>query len=129
MLDAWSQHLAVFVTLSVVVVVALLLGAHVYLKNRNFRHEERLASMQEGYPRMLFLSEKLLRYVPWEFWASLVLLILLAALFLVCSYSGLSSAGATLLELIKYVTGAVIGSLFGKNKRVEEPDLGVKKGK
>ncbi len=46
-----------------------------------------------------------------------VSLILLAALFLACSYTGLSTAAATLLELVKYVTGDVIGSLFGKAEK------------
>jgi hypothetical protein len=117
MLNAWSQHPGYFVAVAVLVLAVLALFAYVYLRNCKFRYEERSIAMKADRPRLLFFSEHLLRYIPWQFWASLMLLLLLAALFLACSYSGLSTSATSLLELVKYVTGAVIGSLFGKNDR------------
>jgi hypothetical protein len=114
MLNAWTQHPIFFVALAVLGLAVLALLAYVYLKNCDLRYKERASAMQAGRPRLLFFSEHLLRYIPWQFWASLMLLLLLAVMFLGCSYSGLSTSASALLELVKYVTGAVIGSLFGK---------------
>jgi hypothetical protein len=117
MLNAWTQHPGFFVTLGILTLVVLLLLAYVYLKNCELRYKERASAMQAGRPRLLFFSEHLLRCIPWQFWASLMVLLLLAGMFLACSYSGLSTSASALLELLKYVTGAVIGSLFGKSNK------------
>lgn len=122
MLNAWTQHPVFFVTLGGLALAALALLAYVYLKNCEFRYKERASAMQVGRPRLLFFSEHLLRYIPWQFWASLMVLVLLAGLFLACSYSGLGTSAGALLELLKYVTGAVIGSLFGKGDKVGTQD-------
>jgi hypothetical protein len=61
----------------------------------------------------LFFAARLLMYVPWQFWTSLVILIIVI-LAAVLTQGEMSKA---FLELSKYVTGAVIGSLFGDTQR------------
>lgn len=116
MIQAWSQHPGFFVLESSIVVAILCLASYVFLRNRDFRHRERIQFLQSPLAGTeLFFSGKLLRYIPWQFWTSLGILILLVACYFAAAYIAKDSgATAAFLDLIKTVTGAVLGSLFGK---------------
>lgn len=117
MYQAWLQHPGYFVLESLVVLAVLSLTGYVFLKNRDFRHKERVQFLQNPRPDSeLFFSGKLLNYIPWQFWTSLGILILIIICYFVTGrVSNDTRAAGTFLDLIKTVTGAVIGSLFGKS--------------
>lgn len=106
------------------IVLLAAIAGYVFVRNREFRSRERLAALEKGVNSELFFSGRLLRYVPWRFWMSCGILISFVLLFSILKYKHLDDAAASFLELIKYVTGAVIGSMFGitdeKNSEAEK---------
>ena len=127
MLGAWSLHPGYFVLLSSLTVIFVLFIGVLFFKTREFKHKERMEFIARGQPVIFSFSEKLLRYVPWQFWASSSILVLLIGLFLVCTLNNnLQTTSTTVLEIIKFVTGATIGALFGKNS-VAAPSGGTPK--
>ena len=116
MYQAWVQHPGFFVLESLIILAALCLGGYVFLKNRDFRNRERLEFLKNPQPGSeLFFSAKLLKYIPWQFWTSLgILILILICYFAAGEFKDASTARPAFLDLIKTVTGAVIGSLFGK---------------
>jgi hypothetical protein len=62
-----------------------------------------------------FFAGRLLNYVPWQFWTSFAILLIL----ILSSFLADGENQKVFLELTKYVTGAVIGSLFGTSGRNE----------
>lgn len=115
MLGAWDHHPGIFVVLSLLLGIIVIVAVLCFFKTRKFKHEERMVLLRADRPVIFSFSEKLLRYVPWQFWASSGILVLLIVLFLICSSFSLKDPSATVLEIIKFVTGATIGALFGKN--------------
>lgn len=113
MLEAWKQSPGYFVMLAVSLLSALIVVVVAFLKNRGFRHVERMRAMELNRVAESFFAGRLLGYIPWQFWTSFAILIALIG-------SSLITGGETqkvFLELTKYVTGAVIGSLFGEKAR------------
>lgn len=97
------------------VAVALIIG---YVVVRPYRTKERLAALEKGVNAELFFSGRLLAYIPWPFWASVSILILLLIALGFFRYLNDKETTVSLLELIKYVVGAVIGSMFnGSGKK------------
>ena len=86
-----------------------------YTKMRPLRSQERLAALERGQNADLFFSGRFLHYIPWQFWTSFAILVLLIVTYFVSSAFNLDRAQNSFLELIKYITGAVVGSLFGKS--------------
>lgn len=121
MIQAWSQHPGFFVVESLIALAFLCIMSFVFLRNRTFRHKERIEFLQNPHPGTeLFFSGKLLKYIPWQFWTSLGILILVVICYFVAMYmTADKTAPAAFMDLIKTVTGAVIGSLFGKSVKLD----------
>jgi hypothetical protein len=114
MLEAWNSSPGYFITLALIGITALVVLMLGFLKNRGYRHIERMKAMELNRIEESFFAGRLLKYIPWQFWTSFSILVVLIL-------SSIATSGDTekaFIELAKYVTGAVIGSLFG-NKVVE----------
>lgn len=90
-----------------------------FYKNRGFRHIERMKAMELNRVEESFFAGRLLIYVPWQFWTSFAILLLL----IITSFLMDKENQGVFLELTKYVTGAVIGSLFGNHVRSKPHEL------
>lgn len=102
-----------------IVVISLALIA-AYILARRQRTAERLAAMQQGYDLDLYFSSKLLGYIPWQFWMSAFILVVLIVAVFVSRQMDMADATESFVDLVKYVTGILFGSMFGKNA---EPNL------
>jgi hypothetical protein len=112
MFEAWSKSPEYFAAVGIIFLGCLVVVTWAFCKNRGFRHLERMKAMELNNVEESFFAGRLLKYIPWQFWTSFgILLLLIVAFFLTKE----SEAQKTFLELTKYVTGAVIGSLFGSN--------------
>ena len=60
-----------------------------------------------------FFAGRLLSYIPWQFWTSFAILLVL----IIASFLSSVDNQKVFLELTKYVTGAVMGSLFGNSAK------------
>lgn len=107
------------ITIAVTVIGLALIVA--YTKLRPYRHKERMAALEKGQNPDLYLSGRLLKYIPWQFWTSAAILVLLILAYFVSLRLGAASAQASFVELIKYLAGAVIGSLFGNASGTQSP--------
>ena len=108
----WTSHPGYFIILTALFLCILIVVVFGMLKNRPYRHKERMKAMELNNVHESFFAARLLMYVPWQFWTSLVILIIVIL-------SAVLTEGETskvFLELSKYVTGAVIGSLFGNTQ-------------
>lgn len=121
MFEMWKSHPGYFITLFALLLCFLIVVVFGMLNNRPYRHKERMKAMELNNIHESFFASRLLVYVPWQFWTSMVILIIIIL-------SALFTDGETnkvFLELSKYVTGAVIGSLFGntqgQNKEEQSP--------
>lgn len=103
-----------FLALLVAVTVLLLAVIVAYVVVRPQRTRERMAALEKGTDAQLYFSGRLLSYIPWQFWTSVAILVLLIVAFFISSQLALEDAQKSFLELVKYVTGAVFGSMFGK---------------
>jgi hypothetical protein len=115
MLDAWSQYPGYFIALALVFLGVLIAVLIAFSKNRGFRHIERMKAMELDRVEESFFAGRLLNYVPWQFWTSFAILLIL----ILSSFLADGENQKVFLELTKYVTGAVIGSLFGTSGRNE----------
>ena len=115
MLEAWSQNPGYFITLAIACLGVLIIVLIAFYKNRGFRHIERMKAMELNRVEESFFAGRLLNYVPWQFWTSFAILLVL----IISSFLTDGENQKVFLELTKYVTGAVIGSLFGNNVRNE----------
>src|ERR671931_1100955 len=109
MLEAWNSSPGYFITLALIGITALVVLMLGFLKNRGYRHIERMKAMELNRIEESFFAGRLLKYIPWQFWTSFSILVVLIL-------SSIATSGDTekaFIELAKYVTGAVIGSLFG----------------
>jgi hypothetical protein len=113
MLEMWVSHPDYFITLAVVFICILIVIVIGILRNRPYRHKERMKAMELNNVDEAFFAARLLMYVPWQFWTSLVILIIVIA----ASVLSTEEASKAFVELSKYVTGAVIGSLFGSAQK------------
>jgi hypothetical protein len=98
----------------VAITIVVVTGIWAYVKIRPLRNKERLAALEKGQNSELFFSSRLLHYIPWQFWTSFAILLLLILAFFISAGFHIQEAQESFLELIKYITGAVVGSLFGK---------------
>jgi len=107
----------IIIPITVATTIVLLAGiwAFSYVKMRPLRSKERLAALEKGENSDLYFSGRLLNYIPWQFWTSFAILLLLILAYFTSSFFHLEEAEKSFLELTKYITGAVVGSLFGKN--------------
>jgi len=113
MFEMWKSHPGYFIILLALLLCFFVVVVFGMLKNRPYRHKERMKAMELNNVNESFFAARLLMYVPWQFWTSLVILVIIIL-------SALFTEGETnkvFLELSKYVTGAVIGSLFGNTQR------------
>lgn len=117
MLEAWNLHPWFFLFVSVAGIFVFLILGIWQNRSRTFRHEERIACIEKGIPLVYTFSERLLRSVPWQFWTSLLILLVLIATVFVSSRLGLTKAADSATELIKYVTGATMAALFEKGTK------------
>ncbi len=115
MLEAWNQNPGYFVALAIVILGVLIVVLIAFYKNRGFRHIERMKAMELNRVAESFFAGRLLNYVPWQFWTSFAILLVL----IISSFLTHGETQKVFLELTKYVTGAVIGSLFGNNVKNE----------
>lgn len=115
MLEPWSQFPVHFIVLAIVFLIVLIVVLIAFYKNRGFRHIERMKAMELNRVEESFFAGRLLNYVPWQFWTSFAILLVL----IISSFLTDGENRTVFLELTKYVTGAVIGSLFGSNVRNE----------
>jgi hypothetical protein len=92
-----------------------------FLKNRGYRHLERMRAMELDRVEESFFAGRLLTYIPWQFWTSFAILVLLILASMIAQGP---ENQKVFLELTKYVTGAVIGSLFGKTNRPTKKEAG-----
>src|SRR5436309_8559842 len=114
MLEAWRQNPGYFVVVSALLLPAFIALLLAFLKNRGYRHVERMKAMELDRVEESFFAGRLLTYIPWQFWTSFgILVVLILAFFLTTDQDNQK----VFLELTKYVTGAVIGSLFGKGTK------------
>jgi|SRR6266571_964250 len=116
MLDAWKQSPGFFVALTITLLAVLIVATIGFYKNRGFRHIERMKAMELNRVESSFFARRLLSYIPWQFWTSFAILVVL----IVSSFVSSGDNQKVFLELTKYVTGAVIGSLFGKSLKEQE---------
>jgi hypothetical protein len=107
------ETIVIAITVEITIVVLAVIAA--YTKMRPLRSQERLAALEKGQNPDLYFSGRLLHYIPWQFWTSFSILILLIVAYFASSGLHMEDAQKSFLELIKYLTGAVVGSLFGKN--------------
>ncbi len=105
--------------LLVAVTVLLLAVIVAYVVVRPQRTRERLAALEKGTDAQLYFSGRLLSYIPWQFWTSVAILLLLVVAYFISSQLALEDAQKSFLELVKYVTGAVFGSMFGKGNEAQ----------
>ena len=124
MLEALSQSPRYFIALAIVLLAVLILVLIAFYKNRAFRHIERMKAMELNRVEESFFAGRLLNYVPWQFWTSFAILLVL----IISSFLTDGENQKVFLELTKYVTGAVIGSLFGNNVRNERDNTQRKEG-
>lgn len=113
MFEMWKSHPGYFIALLALLLCFFIVVVFGMLKNRPYRHKERMMAMELNNVNESFFAARLLMYVPWQFWTSMVILIIIIV-------SALFTSGETnkvFLELSKYVTGAVIGTLFGNTQR------------
>jgi len=113
MFEIWKSHPGYFIILFALILCFLIVIVVGILRNRPYRHKERMKAMELNNVHESFFAARLLMYIPWQFWTSLVILIIIIL-------SAIFTSGETnkvFLELSKYVTGAVIGSLFGNTQR------------
>ena len=120
MLEAWTLHPWFFAFVSAAGIVLLSLLGIWENKTRNIRHQERLACIQKGTPLVYTFSERLIRSVPWPFWASLLILAVLIVFVFISSKLGLTETAKSATELVKYVTGATMAALFGSGSNKTE---------
>jgi hypothetical protein len=121
MTEVWNQSpwlIALGVVAILAAFVAVIFG---FLKNRGYRHIERMRAMELNRVAESFFSGRLLAYIPWQFWTSFAILVILIASAMITSDG---DTRKVFLELTKYVTGAVIGSLFGKGNTGVKADGG-----
>ena len=109
------ENIIIPITVAFTIVVLAGIWAFAYVKMRPLRSKERLAALEKGQNSELYFSGRLLHYIPWQFWTSFAILLLLILAYFISSAFHIEEAQKSFLELIKYITGAVVGSLFGKN--------------
>jgi hypothetical protein len=108
------------VVITIALMVVAVTGIWAYaVKIRPTRKEERLQALAKGQNPDLYFSGRLLHYIPWQFWTSFAILLLLIIAYFASSGFNLNEGQKSFLELIKYMTGAVVGSLFGKDPRAK----------
>ena len=103
------------IVITIALAIVALAGILAYTKLRPLRSQERLEALKKGQNPELFFSGRLLNYIPWQFWTSFAILVLLIIAYFISSCFDIDEAQKSFLELIKYITGAVVGSLFGKS--------------
>jgi ABC-type Fe3+ transport system permease subunit len=108
----------VVITIALMIVAVIGIWAYAW-KIRPTRKEERLLALEKGQNPELFFSGRLLHYIPWQFWTSFAILLLLIIAYFISSGGKNNEGQKSFLELIKYMTGAVVGSLFGKGNTAE----------
>ena len=116
MSEAWIQAPGLLVFLSIILLGALIVLTLGFCKNRGFRHIERMKAMELNRVEESFFAGRLLSYIPWQFWTSFGILVVL----ILSSFLSSGDNQKVFLELTKYVTGAVIGSLFSKGLKRPE---------
>ena len=104
-----DTNLAVAALTSIILAVII-----AYVRVRSYRSKERLAAIEKGLKLELYVTGQMLRSIPWQSWAGSVILVLLILAYFISSRLQLNQGEQSFLELIKYLTGAVVGSLFGK---------------
>jgi len=110
--------------ITVAVTVIARAGIIAYTKRRPYRHTQRMAALDKGQNPALYLSGRLLQYIPWQSWTSAAILVLLIVAYFVSLRLGAASARGSFVELIEYLAGAVIGSLFGNAGPSQSPGGG-----
>ena len=117
--------LSLTIIAATIVLVALIIA---YTVIRPYRTQERLAALEKGLNAELYFSSKLLRYIPWQFWTSFAILLVLMVAIFVSDHLNMETPKNFFLELVKYVIGAVFGSMFGKHSddQTTLPDLNKK---
>lgn len=119
MFEMWTIHPGYFITLITLLLCLLIVVVFGMLKNRPYRHTERMKAMELNNVYESFFAARLLMYVPWQFWTSLVILIIV----ILSAVLTEGEKSKTFLELSKYVTGAVIGSLFGNTQKQSKEEI------
>jgi hypothetical protein len=107
-----NVFMLVVTCLSVVAVAWIL----VYARIRPIQSQERLAALEKGTSPEVFYPTRVLAHVPWQFWTSFVVLLVLMLSYFLSAWLKLDEAQKSFLEMSKYVTGAVIGSIFCKGQ-------------
>jgi hypothetical protein len=114
-----NTTLVIIVALTIVGLAGILAYA---FKIRPLRRDERLKAIEKSQNPELYFSGRLLQYIPWQFWTSLAILVLLIVSYFVSSGYHIEEGQKSFLELIKYMTGAVVGSLFGKGTNIKSAE-------
>ena len=117
LVELWNQSPSLVLLLLLTLLAALTIAGFIFLKNRDYRFRERDTLIEKG---VSLDDYSLARKVPWQFWVSGTLLLIL----LLFSQIVDDTAAVVLLELVKVLTGAVIAALFGGEAMGEPGEKG-----
>jgi hypothetical protein len=113
MFEMWISHPGLFITLAALLLLIFIAPQVTMLINRPYRHRERMEAIRHHNIQESFFAARLLMYIPWQFWTSLIIL----AIVILATFLTSGETSKAFMELSKYVTGTVVGSLFQNTLR------------
>jgi ABC-type Fe3+ transport system permease subunit len=117
-----NENMMYFSVSMAALVFTVIAGIIAYVMVRPYRSDERVAAIKANQNAELYFSGRVLRKIPWQFWTSFAILVLLVLGYFLSAGFGKTDGAASFMELIKYVTGAVVGSLFFKGNEQKAGD-------